>query len=306
MSELRVGLVGAGVFAGYHAQKIAGAADNGVVLSGVYDLNPEAAQAVVDKVGAGQAVSDLDTLILASDAIMIATPAVTHAQYVARALRAGRHVFVEKPLALSVAEADALVALAESKDLVLQVGHQERFVFEAMGVIGAPGKPTYVEAVRESPRSPTGRCEDVSVVYDLMVHDIDLTNALFGGVGEVIGATGSVEHSDHLDQVEAKIVYEGGEALLRASRCAPERKRTMKLVYSEGEVEIDFLARTVRNETSFDVQLDVSETMPDPLKAADEAFFLAAMQKGASPIPGQAGARAVALAEAVELAVKAS
>lgn len=302
MSKLRVGLIGAGVFAGYHAMKAA-QSDN-AELVGVYDLNPDAAQAVIDNVGQGEVVRDMDTLILVSDAIMIATPAVTHAQLVGRALRAGRHVFVEKPLALTGVEAEALVKLADEKELVLQVGHQERFVFEAMGVLGAPEKPLRVEAVRAAPPSPTGRCEDVSVVFDLMVHDIDLTNALFGDVGRVTQAQGRSAHTRLLDEATAHIAYSGGEAMITASRCAPERTRTMKVVFPSGEVEIDFLAKTVRNETPFDIRLDVSDIMPDPLKAADEGFFAAASGLAKSPIPGEAGARAASLAEAVETAVK--
>ena len=185
---------------------------------------------------------------------MIATPAVTHASLVGRALRAGRHVLVEKPLALTGIEANALVELAQAKEMVLQVGHQERFVFEAMGVLGAPEKPVFIEAVREAPPSPTGRCEDVSVVFDLMVHDIDLANAAFGGGGRVSGATGATAHTDKLDEVTARIAFDdGAEAVIKASRCASERKRTMKAVFPSGEIEIDFIAKTVRNETDFDI-----------------------------------------------------
>ncbi len=302
MSELRVGLIGAGVFAGYHAQKIV--QSERTIFMGVYDLYPEAAQAVVDKVGTGEVVPDIDTLITVCDAIMIATPATTHAQYAGRVLRAGRHVFVEKPLALTGIEADALVALANEKGATIQVGHQERFVFEAMGILGAKEKPLSIEAVRAAPRSPTGRCEDVSVVFDLMVHDIDLANALFDGKGTVTTASGKIEHSEFTDEAHAQITYEdGGVAKFVASRCAPERKRTMKIVYPSGEVEIDFLARTVRNETEFDIKLDVSDILPDPLQKADFAFFEAAIEEKPSVIPGESGAKAAALAEAVEVAI---
>ena len=144
MKKLQVGLVGAGVFAGYHAQKAAQSemAD----LVGVHDLSADAAQAVIDKVGQGEVVADLDMLIMASDAIVVATPAVTHSNIAARVLRAGRHLLIEKPLALTGEEADALVDLAGAKGVVLQVGHQERFVFKAMGVLGAPETPTRIEA----------------------------------------------------------------------------------------------------------------------------------------------------------------
>jgi len=297
VSELRVGLIGAGVFAGYHAQKVV--ESNEAQLLGVYDLSPEAAQKVIDKVGEGEVAKDIDSLILASDAIIVATPAVTHVQYASRALRAGKHVLVEKPLALSPEEADALVALADQKSLVLQVGHQERLVFEAMGILGAGEVPEYLEAVRESPPSPTGRC---GVVYDLMVHDIDLANALFGSEAKVETAVGKIEHSSLLDEVEATVSYANGKAVFKASRCAPERKRTMKIKFPSGMVEIDFLARTVKNDTDLSIQLDVSEILPDPLLAADSAFFIASLGQGESPIPGRAGAQSSKLASAIEVA----
>ena len=298
VSKLKVGLVGAGVFAGYHAQK---AAQSDIAeLVGVYDLSSEAAQTVIDKVGQGEVIADLDMLILASQAIVIATPVVTHSTIAARALRAGRHVLVEKPLALSAAEADALVSLAKAKNLVLQVGHQERLVFEAMGVVGAPETPSRIEAVRAAPPSPNGRCEDVSVIFDLMIHDIDLANAVFETRGEVASAEGRKAHTALVDEVHTEIRYPNGVAVLEASRCAKERKRTMKLEYPSGVVEIDFLAKTVRNETPFDIQLDVTDIIPDPLMAADEAFYSASLGQHPSPIPGEYGARAAALAEAVE------
>ena len=300
MTQLKVGLVGAGVFAGYHAQKAAQSELADFV--GVHDLSLESARTLTNKIGQGEAVADLDMLITACDAIVVATPASTHASIVARALRAGRHVLVEKPLALTKEEADALVQLAKSKDLVLQVGHQERFVFEAMGVLGAPEIPSRIEAVRAAPPSPDGRCEDVSVVFDLMVHDIDLANALFGTDGKVSKATGSTAHTQSLDEAYAEIKYPNGVAVFEASRCAEARKRTMKVVFPSGEVEIDFLAKTVRNETPFDIKLDVSDIVPDPLRAADEAFYLSALGGAQSPIPGTYGARAAALAQAVDVA----
>jgi predicted dehydrogenase len=298
-----VGLIGAGVFASYHAQKVV---ESDVArLMGIYDLSVEAAQRVVEKVGEGEAVEDLDRLILACDAIIVATPAVTHVQYASKALRAGKHVLVEKPLALTAEEADALVALADQKNLVLQVGHQERLVFEAMGILGTSEIPTRLEAVRESPPSPTGRCEDVSVVFDLMVHDLDLANALFKSDASVSTASGRVQHSEFLDDVEAAVSYEnGGEAKFKASRCASERKRTMKIEFPSGVVEIDFLARKVKNETPMDIQLDVSDILPDPLLAADSAFFIAALGQGDSPIPGVAGAKSSRLANEIEKAAQ--
>ncbi|MEM6626753.1 MAG: Gfo/Idh/MocA family oxidoreductase [Pseudomonadota bacterium] len=298
MDKLRIGLIGAGVFGGYHAQKIV--ASDAADFVGVSDFSADAREALIAKVGEGDGFAETGALIDASDAVIIATPATTHADFVEQCLRAGRHVLVEKPLALTGATAEKLAALAVQDNLVLQVGHQERFVFKAMGVLGAGEQPTYVEARREAPPSPTGRCEDVSVVFDLMIHDIDLAAALLGHDLSVLDVQGRSAQTNLLDEASATLSGPGGKAKLRASRCAQERKRTMLIDYPSGRVEIDFLARTVLNETPFDIKLDVSEELPDPLQAADEAFIAACLGRGASPIPGTVGARAAKLAEAIE------
>ena len=137
-----------------------------------------------------------------------------------------------------------------------------------------------------------------------MVHDIDLANALFEGEAIVKSAFGTSAHTKLIDEASVEIDYAGGGvAKLSASRCAEARKRTMKVVYPSGIVEIDFLAKTVKNETPFEIKLDVSDSMPDPLKAADEGFFAAALGLSQSPIPGEFGAKAASLAHAVEIAI---
>lgn len=297
--KVRVGVIGAGVFGGYHAQKFA--ASLHAEFAGVFDLNAEAAGKVVAKVGKGEVFSSFEAIAAACDALVIATPASSHAMLTRKALEAGKHALVEKPLALTGAEARALAKLALEKDLVLSVGHQERLVFEAMGLFSTGERPKRVEGVRMGPASPDGRCEDVSVVFDLMIHDLDLTAELFGG--EVKGADGAgfSSHTRLLDQASAELLFaNNGHAKLTASRCAERRERWMKIEYASGTVEIDFITRKVKNTTRFDIRADVSEILPDPLKAADEAFLAAIQGRAAPVITGGVGARAAAMAEMVE------
>jgi predicted dehydrogenase len=295
--RVRVGVIGAGVFGGYHANKFSTSAH--ATFVGAFDLNVEAARAVCAKAGQGAAFASLDELFSACDAVVIATPASTHAYLARRALEAGKHTLVEKPLALTGGEARALAGLALDRDLVLQVGHQERLVFEAMGLFATGERPLRIEAVRMNQRSPDGRCEDVSVVFDLMIHDLDLAAELMGEVTAVAG-DGLRAHTRHLDHASADLEFANGSAKLTASRCAAERERRMRIEYSCGTVEIDFLTRKVRNTTPFDIRADVSATLPDPLRAADEAFLAAIQGRGASRITGGVGARAAAMAETVE------
>ncbi|MBI1339688.1 gfo/Idh/MocA family oxidoreductase [bacterium] len=295
---VRVGLVGAGVFGGYHASKFA--ASGAARLVGAYDPDAAAATRLVSKVGEGEAFPSFEALADACDAIVVASPASTHAMVARKALEAGRHTLVEKPLALTGVEARALARLAADTGVVLQVGHQERLVFAAMGLMSTPERPRRIEAVRAGPRSPDGRCEDVSVVFDLMIHDLDLAAELFGGEASTASAYGRSAHTERLDEATAELVFPAGTARLTASRCAPARRRQMRIDYPSGRVEIDFLTREVINDTPFDIRVDVSETLPDPLKAADEAFLAAITGGAASPITGGVGARAAGLAELVE------
>ncbi len=298
-SAVRIGVVGGGVFGGYHAQKFATSLHSR--LTGVYDQRREAALAVTDKAGAGEAFRSFDALAEACDALIIATPASTHAELTRRALMLGKHALVEKPLALTGAEARDLARLALDKNVVLQVGHQERLVFQAMGLFSTGEKPKRIEAMRMGPRSPDGRCEDVSVVFDLMIHDLDLAAELFGGDATAAKAFGHSMHTPFIDEAAAELIFPNGIAKLTASRCHPTRKRWMRIDYPSGRVEIDMITREVINDTPFDIRADVSASLPDPLRAADEAFLAAIQGRDVSPITGGVGARAAGLAELVEL-----
>lgn len=296
--QVRIGVIGAGVFGGYHAQKFASSPH--AIFVGVTDKRIEAAAALIAKVGQGEVFRSLEEMAQHVDAVVIATPASTHAMLTRQALAAGKHALVEKPLALRGAEARDLAKLALERNLILQVGHQERLVFQAMGLFSTPERPKRIEAVRSGPRSPDGRCEDVSVVFDLMIHDLDLAAELFGGEAHTATAYGRSAHTRHLDEAMAELVFANGVAKLTASRCAIGRKRTMVVDYPSGRVEIDLITREVKNGTPFNIRADVSDVLPDPLRAADEAFLAAIQGRDVSPITGGVGARAAALAELVE------
>lgn len=296
MGNLSVGLIGAGVFGGYHGGKIA--ASSHAKFSCIFDPDTVRAQELADKYGILVA-GDLGDLFSQCDAVMIASPALYHEDLVAQALRAGRHVMVEKPLALTKSTADALVDLAAANNVILQVGHQERFVLAAMGLFDIAERPTRIECWRMGPAAPNGRATDVSVVWDLMIHDLDMVARLLGAPDQV-DATGRRAHTSLLDEASARLTYGDAVAELKASRAAPERDRGMRLDYPSGTISIDFLSREIENTTPFAIEADVSGLVPDPLGAADEAFFLACLGEQDCAIPGVEAAKAVHLAEAVE------
>ena len=296
--KVKTGLIGAGAFGANHAGKLAALANS--AFQGLYDADQARAQALAERHGA-RAFARVEDLLDAVDAVIIATPARTHAALAAAALAAGKHTLVEKPLAATKREADALVAAAQANNLVLQAGHQERFVIHALGLDAAPERPTRLDLVRETPF--TGRGMDVSVTFDLMIHDLDLAALLFAAAPIKVEARGRPEHGELLDEVEATLTFAGGETYLRASRIAPARKRTLRAVYPSGEVEIDFLERAlVKNTTPFALDPRFADKVADPLGRGVEAFLEAIVANQPSAIPGESGAAAVAMAEVIDAA----
>lgn len=297
MAALKTGLVGAGVFGGYHAGKIAGS--DRTEFAGVFDPDHTRAAALAEKQGVA-AIPTQDALFEACDAVLVACPATYHEAVVRAALEAGCHVMVEKPLALTGHAADQLAKLADDQGLVLQVGHQERFVLEAMGLFQIPEAPTRIEAWRMGPPAPDGRAGDVSVIWDLMTHDLDMVGKLMGPALSV-EATGKSAHTAHVDEATARLNFSVGSAEVTASRCHSERDRRMILTYPSGSIAINFLTREIENTTPFEVKGDVSDSLPDPLGAADEAFFASALGERPCAIPGREAALAVHMAEQAEL-----
>ena len=295
---LRCGVVGAGVFGGHHARKYASLP--GAVLSGVYDPNPERAASLVMPLG-GRAFSDLDAFLEAVDVVSLASPATVHAEQALRALAAGKSVYVEKPIATSVADAWKIVDLARQQGLVVAAGHQERVLFEAMGLLGLAERPLFMEAVRHGP--PSGRSLDVSVVLDLMIHDLDLALALSGSEPVAAEGDGTVSEQGLWDEARSEVTFAGGLiARFDVSRQAPERRRTMRLVYAEGEVEIDFLTRAFRNTTGFDLNPGFADTAQakDTLGASIARFLDAVRGRGQVVVDAVAATQALDLALAVE------
>jgi predicted dehydrogenase len=299
---LRAGVVGAGVFGGYHAAKYAQAA--GVALTAVLDSHPERARALADVHGVA-ACADLDALLARVDVVSIAAPAHAHAPLALACLKAGKPVYVEKPIATSLRDADAIVAAGRARGLVVACGFLERALFRAMGLFEAPEAPLRLEAVRRGPRSPRGL--DVSVVVDLMIHDLDLALVLARAPVLAVEAEGACVGNDLVDEATAEVVFDDGfTASLSASRVSDRRERTMRLVYPSGEVTLDFLAHTFVDTTpfGFDERFEDSEAGRDRL-GVSLGDFLAAV-RGQRPRPladGDDGVRALDLALAVEQAI---
>jgi predicted dehydrogenase len=242
-SLLRIGVVGAGHFGRYHALKVA--ASSRARLSGIFDRELERAKTVGWEAGAPEMT--FEALMAASDAVIVAAPADAHHRLAAAALRAGKHVLVEKPIASTVEQAEELGMLARQYSRVLQVGHLERFsaAFQALkGKVGPPlhGAPLYIEATRIAPFKPRGT--DVSVILDLMIHDLDLVLALVDSEIESVDAIGAAVASPHEDIANARLRFRNGAvATITASRISPRTERRMRIFAQDRYLAADFAAR---------------------------------------------------------------
>jgi predicted dehydrogenase len=302
--RLRIGVAGAGHFGRYHALKAA--ASPRATLAGVHDIDTERARTIGWEAGAPDLA--FPDLLDACDALIVAAPAEAHHALAAAALRAGKHVLVEKPIAASLAEADDLAALAAAGNRVLQVGHLERFSAAHAALAGRIGAPLYIEATRIAPFKPRGT--DVSVILDLMIHDLDLILALVDSPIALVDAVGAAVASPHEDIANARIRFESGAvATITASRVSARTERRMRVFAQDGYLAVDFAnrqltviardrGRPVPGVDGFGLE-ETSWEDRDSL-AAEHAAFVASVLDGAPvAVDAAAGRRALAAALAV-------
>lgn len=304
--QLRAGVAGAGVFGGYHANKYVEV--DGAELTAIFDMEFERAEAGATDRGVTPYV-DIDAFLDAVDIVTVATPASTHGDVAERALEAGKHVLVEKPISLTLPRADRLIRMATEKDLVLQVGHQERYVASAFGLLDRPA-PKSLRSRRLNKFS--GRAMDVSVVFDLMVHDLDLLAQFTPMEGVAITSIDAKKvHGDKTDYVAVELAFPSGlTASLSASRIEDAPCRDLLMTYAEGDVGLDFLNRLTRNTTSTPLAYDFNaEEKPaalvDPLRYGTQLFVNAVHGKTTPEVTGEDGRKALALALLIEQAAEA-
>ncbi|HLY05924.1 MAG TPA: Gfo/Idh/MocA family oxidoreductase, partial [Rhizomicrobium sp.] len=180
---------------------------DGVSLVGVADVCAQARRGAAVTHGV-PVFSDWRDLLGAVDVVSVCSPAISHASIVRAFLNAGAHVLVEKPIATRLSEADQLIALAEAKNRVLTVGHQERFVFARTGLLDYDDAPVSIECWRIG--GWTGRGADVSVVLDLMIHDLDLVHRLVPSALVDVEASGRSVKSRFNDETEAQLGFDDG------------------------------------------------------------------------------------------------
>lgn len=239
---MRIGVAGAGHLGKIHLRCIQQISEYELV--GFYDTNPDTREMVTTEFGV-QAFDDYTSLVASCDILDIVTPTGTHYALASEALIAGKHVFIEKPVCATMLEARELLQLAKSKGLKVQVGHVERFnpAFQAIEPYGF--EPMFIEGHRLAQFNPRGT--DVSVVLDLMIHDLDLILHLIHAPVKEIHANGVAVISREPDICNARIVFENGATVnLTASRISLKNMRKLRLFQPHCYVSIDFLEKEVQ------------------------------------------------------------
>jgi predicted dehydrogenase len=307
MKPLRAGVIGVGHLGQHHARLYASLP--GSQLIGVVDQSPERGHTIAERYGV-RLFQTAEELLPQVDVVSIAVPTSAHYDVARRCLQAGKHVLVEKPLAVMPGEARELVETAKTRNCQLQVGHSERFNPVMRVMRPYIGRPVFIECHRLSSFSERGT--DVDVVLDLMIHDLDLVLSFDPGPVEEIRAAGVAVLSATIDIANARIQFQSGcVANLTASRVSTNKMRRLRLFQPDQYLSIDFQTRQgmiCRRQTKAGgrptvaiEQLQGSDE--EPLKLQLESF-LDAVRDGKTPvISGEDGVAAIEVAHDVLRAI---
>ena len=288
MSALRTAVIGVGYLGNFHAQKYAAIPE--VELVGVVDNDLNRAEEIAAALGT-RAYGDHRELIGHVDAVSVVVPTQYHHAVARDFLSAGVHVLIEKPITVTIAEADELIALAEQNHAVFQVGHLERFNPVLVALEGVLQEPLFIESVRIAPFKPRGT--DVNVVLDLMIHDIDIIQHIVRSPVDHIDAIGAPVFTGEEDIANARIVFKNGcVANVTASRISLKSERKMRIFQRDAYITLDFQNRKVlvaqRGSGEIfpgvpNVKVDERELgEADALRSEIESFLLS-IREGKSP-----------------------
>ncbi len=311
MKPLRCAVIGVGYLGKFHAQKYAQLP--GCELVAVADSRLDVAQAVAKPLGC-RAVADYRELLGQVDAVSVVVPTQAHHAVTLDFLRAGAHVLVEKPIAVTLEQADEMIEQAERSGLVLAVGHLERFNPVALALEPLLDQPRFIESTRLAPFKP--RATDVSVLLDLMIHDVDLILSLVDS--EIVGvdSSGARVLTNDIDIANARIRFANGcVANVTASRVSNKSERKMRVFQHRACHSLDFGTRHL---------VSYRATDADPLAAPEDAIerqmqmfgeadallseitdFVASVREGRAPkVSGGAGRRALAAVQRISAATQ--
>jgi predicted dehydrogenase len=299
----KLAVIGVGHLGRHHARILSAMPD--VELVGVVDLNQERAEQIAG-INGTQVVREAADLVGRTDGVVIATPTESHSAVARPFLEAGMAVLIEKPLARSMAEADELVRLASKRQALLAVGHTERFNPAVAAARPLLTSPRFIEVHRLG--AFPDRSLDIDVVFDLMIHDLDVVLSIVASPVAAIDAVGVPVLTPKIDIANVRLRFESGCIVnLTASRISRDRTRKIRFFQPESYVAIDYAAqevemwRLVRQPAGMPTIEGgrVPVTSDEPLKRELEDFVDAIRQQRAPAVTGEDGRRALALAQEI-------
>ncbi len=303
-AKLKTAVIGVGYLGKFHAQKYASLPHSELIA--IVDPNPASAPLAAEL--KCQHLSDYRALAGQVDAVSIVTPTQTHFEIARFFLEQGIHVLLEKPMTVTVDEAQALIDLAQAKKLVLQIGYLERFnpiVVQAQSTLNSP---RFIESIRIMEFNP--RNKDVNVVLDLMIHDIDLITSMVNSSIASIDASGTRVLSQDIDIANARIHFENNcVANVTASRISLKPERKLRIFQEDAYLSLDLqkregsILRKGAGEMfpgipSFDRQT-IQGQEADPLKDEIADFLHCILNKTAPRVTGEQGKQSLSIALAI-------
>ena len=302
MEKLKVGVVGVGYFGQFHAEKYSKIRD--VELVGVVDLDIFRAREMAKRYGTQPFEHHID-IFKKVQAVSIAVPTPFHYSLTKDFFLQGIDVLLEKPISNTLEEANELIGLAESRNLIFQLGHLERFNGALSGLEGRVRHPGFIESHRLAPFS--GRGAEVDVVLDLMVHDIDIILSLVSSKVKQLQAAGVPILTQYPDIANARIEFENGcVASLTASRVSGEKIRKTRIFQPDGILSIDYLSQKLffskKGVSPGEEKMPgmVTEEIPvqkiDLLEAEIRSFLQSVRNRNNARVSGLDGKRALELA----------
>lgn len=299
-------VIGVGYLGRFHAEKYAALPNSKLIA--IVDFNPEYAMPLAKKLKCDY-VSDYKTLIGRVEAVSIVTPTETHFDIARFFLSHGVHVLLEKPMTVTLEEADQLIQLAEEHKVLLQIGYLERFnpiIVKAQAFLK---DPQFIESTRIMPFNP--RNKDVNVILDLMIHDIDLITSIVGAELSSIDASGASVLSKDIDIASVRLRFKNGcVANVTASRISLKPERKLRIFQEDTYLSLDLQnkeASIVRKGTGQSIFPGISDFDRQVIKARDAdalkeeiaAFLESILTRTPARVSGEQGKQSLAVALAI-------
>ena len=302
MTILKTAVIGTGYLGKFHVEKLATLPQSQLVA--ICDIDASHAKELSEKY-AVVATNDYQSLVKQVDAVSIATPTASHFDIAEFFLESGVHVFIEKPISSTIEEADKLVQIAQKNNLILQVGHIERFNPAFQFINPQLDQPLFIESQRLTPFKLRG--SDISVILDLMIHDIDIILSITQSKITDIRATGASVLSQLIDIANARLEFENGcVASITASRINSTTQRRLRVFQHDAYFNVDLHRGICRIQKKAKTEMfpgvpniysqEKRMEKGDALKNEINAFLNAIINKVSPAVSGQAARDALAIA----------